>query len=60
MKADLNERKKENKNLRRQFNSIIKHVDVLTKFLEKLRNKTVNYKYAIYRKESQFSIDASI
>jgi hypothetical protein len=60
IKADLDERKKESKNLRRQFNSVTEYVDVLTKFLEKLRSKTAGHKYAIYRGESPSSANASI
>jgi hypothetical protein len=41
MRADLEERKEESRSLRRQFDNVTEHVDILTKFLEKLRNKTI-------------------
>jgi Asp-tRNA(Asn)/Glu-tRNA(Gln) amidotransferase C subunit len=47
MRADLEERKEESRSLRRQFDSVTEHVDVLTEFLEKLRNKTAGYECAI-------------
>lgn len=40
MIINLRERKDENSALRRQFDSVIEYVDVLTEFLEKLRAKT--------------------
>jgi hypothetical protein len=60
IKTDLNERKKESRSLRRQFDSVTEYVDVLTEFLEKLRSKTVGYECAIYGRESQSSINAFI
>jgi hypothetical protein len=60
MREDLLERREESRSLRRQFNSVSEHVDVLTEFLEKLRNKTAGYEYAICRGRSAGQIDASI
>jgi hypothetical protein len=60
IRADLKERKEKSRSLRRQFDSVTEHVDVLTEFLEKLRSKTVGYEYAIYDRESPESTNASI
>jgi hypothetical protein len=60
IKADLDERKKESRNLRRQFDSVTEHVDVLTEFLEKLRRKTTGYEYAICGGGSSSSTNAFI
>jgi hypothetical protein len=49
MRADLDERKKESRSLRRQFDSVTEYVDVLSKFLKKLRSRTAGYEYAIYK-----------
>jgi hypothetical protein len=48
IKKDLKERREESRSLRRQFDSVIEHVNILFEFLEKLRNKTAGYKYTIY------------
>jgi hypothetical protein len=49
IRVDLEERKKENRSLQRQFDSVIKYIDVVSEFLEKLRSRTAGYEYAIYR-----------
>jgi hypothetical protein len=59
IKADLDERKEESRTLRRQFDSVTEHVDVLTEFLEKLRSKTAGYECAICKGESQTSANVS-
>jgi hypothetical protein len=59
MRADLKEYKEESRSLRRQFDSVTEHVDVLTEFLEKLRNKTTGYEYTICGGGSQLSTNAS-
>jgi hypothetical protein len=47
MRVNLEERKEESRSLRRQFDSVTEYVDILTEFLEKLRDKTAGYEYAI-------------
>jgi hypothetical protein len=59
IRADLNERKKKSKSLRRQFDSITEHIDIFIKFLEKLRSKTAGYKYVIYKGGPNNQIEAS-
>jgi cyclopropane fatty-acyl-phospholipid synthase-like methyltransferase len=59
IRADLEEHKEESRSLRRQFNSVTEHVDVLTEFLEKLRDKTAGYECAIYRGGQPNSANAS-
>jgi hypothetical protein len=49
IRVDLDERKEESKSLRRQFDSIIEYVNILLKFLEKLRSRIAGYEYAIYK-----------
>jgi hypothetical protein len=60
IRADLEKYKKKSRSLRRQFDSVTEHVDVLTEFLEKLRNKTAGYEYAIYRGGQPNSANTSI
>jgi hypothetical protein len=59
IKKDLKERRKESRSLRRQFDSVIKHVDILSEFLEKLRNKIVGYECAIYGGGSLTAVNAA-
>jgi hypothetical protein len=60
IKADLAERKEKSRSLRRQFDSVIEHVDVLSEFLEKLRDKTAGYEYTIYGGGSPTAVNAAI
>jgi hypothetical protein len=58
IKEDLKERREKSRSLRRQFDSIIEHVDILSEFLEKLRNKTVGYECVIYRGGLPIAVNA--
>jgi hypothetical protein len=60
IKKDLEERRKESRSLRRQFNSVTEYVDILSEFLEKLRNKIVGYECAIYGGGLLTAVDAAI
>jgi hypothetical protein len=60
IKEDISERREESRSLRRQFDSVTEHVDVLTEFLEKLRGKTQANGCAMCGWESGQQFNASI